>query len=87
MLRITPFVDGDFVVLKVEGKLLEPWLNELSDVCAISSNSAKRMTLDLANVTYVDAAGAELLQRMQLRGIGILACSNFVAALLNLEKP
>lgn len=86
MLRITPITDGDSILLKVDGKLLEPWLGELRTACANFGTQSKQMKLDLANVTYVDAAAARFLQTLVLGGIHITACSNFVAALLAVEK-
>jgi anti-anti-sigma regulatory factor len=72
-------------VLKLEGELLEPWVDAVRDACAQRSRRPKRLRLDLAAVTYVDAAGAQLLRDLMREGITIAACSSFVAELLQLR--
>jgi hypothetical protein len=42
--------------------------------------------LDLAAVTYVDAAGVELLRDLIAEGVEIAACSSFVHELLQLKS-
>ena len=86
MLRITR-IDGrdSEQTLKVEGKLLGPWVSELLNVCTPSSGQSGRTNLDLSGLTFVDQAGAKLLKDLMLRGIAVTACSGFVAELLHLE--
>jgi ABC-type transporter Mla MlaB component len=87
MLRIT-CIDGDDATqtLKFEGKLLEPWVAEVLEVCTLRDGRAGRKRLDLSGVTYVDQAGAELLRDLIRQGLAVSACSGFVAELLHLEK-
>jgi hypothetical protein len=39
----------------------------------------------LADVTYADAAGVQMLRDLMREGIEIAACSNFLAELLHLR--
>jgi anti-anti-sigma regulatory factor len=87
MLKITAIADGPCgVLLKLEGKLLQPWVEELAQVCTHWTDSKHAVRLDLSAVTFVDAAGAQLLREQIRQGIAIAACSRFVAELLHLEN-
>jgi hypothetical protein len=79
--RVTP-VEGTIVVL--EGKLLEPWVTE---VRALFSQRVPPLLprLDLSALTFVDAAGIELLQNLLREGVAVESCSAFVATLLRLN--
>ena len=86
MLRITEVADGSGLLLKLEGKLREPWVEELA-------RSARRalpeghgpIRLDLSSVTFADKAGVRLLRELLRQGVEIAATSAFVAALLRPE--
>jgi len=69
-------------VLKLEGKLLEPWLGTLRQVCA----QANGVCLDLSAVTFVDAASGQMLRDLLSQGVTITACSNLVAELLQIDQ-
>jgi anti-anti-sigma regulatory factor len=87
MLKITAITDGPpDVLLKLEGKLLQPWVEELANVCTDWTATTYAIRLDLSAVTFVDAAGTQLLRELIRQGIAIAACSRFVAELLHLES-
>ena len=73
--------------MKLEGKLLEPWVTELARVCGEGGGGRREMRLDLAGVSFVDAAGTKLLADLLGRGAALVACSNYVAELLHRERP
>jgi hypothetical protein len=52
--------------------------------CAVRGRRPRR--LDLTAVTYVDAAGIQLLRDLMAEGVKIAACSSFVGELLH-PKP
>ena len=87
MLRITEVADGSpGTLLKLEGKLREPWVAELAQ--AVGRTVAEGhgpIRLDLSAVTFVDEAGVRLLRELMGQGVAIAATSGFVAALLRLE--
>jgi ABC-type transporter Mla MlaB component len=74
-------------ILKLEGELLEPWVEVVRDVCARQDLRSQRARLDLSAVTFVDAAGAALLRDLIRQGMAVTACSRFVAELLRLRDP
>ena len=87
MLKITETSRNDSAItFKLEGKVLAPWLDELRGICTQPSNRPRRIHLDLAAVTFVDTAGAELMRELIRQGITINRCSGFVAELLHVEK-
>jgi ABC-type transporter Mla MlaB component len=86
MLRITR-IDGEdsMQTLKLEGKLLEPWIAELLSVSTPTNDLAGQNRLDLSGLTYVDQAGTKVLKELILRGYTVSGCSGFIAELLHLE--
>jgi ABC-type transporter Mla MlaB component len=82
MLRITRLSDVP-VTLKLEGKLMGPWVRELRAACADVPGRGVR--LDLAAVSYADAAGVLLLRDLLGRGAMLAGCSGLVAELLHAE--
>jgi ABC-type transporter Mla MlaB component len=86
MLRITRVVRTDLVqTFRLEGELLEPWVGEVRTACAEQMAGASHISLDLAAVTFVDAAGVQLLRDLIRQGIEIAACSSFIGELLHRE--
>ena len=87
MLKITEIARNDSRrTFKLEGKLLGPWVDELRNACTQPLALLEQIGLDLAAVTFVNAAGAELLRELIRRGIIITRCSAFVAELLHAEE-
>ena len=88
MLKITEIAQNDSGrTFKLEGKLLGPWVDELRNACTQALERLEQVSLDLAAVTFVNAAGAELLRELMRQGIIITQCSAFVAGLLHAEGP
>ena len=86
MLKVTRIDSPDATqTFKLEGKLLEPWVAEVLNVCTSRDGWSSRTSLDLSGLTFVDPAGTKLLLDLIRRGITVSACSGFVAALLHLE--
>lgn len=83
MMRISRKEHDDAVVIRVEGKLLEPWLDELRAVVAAESPRA-RLELELSDLAFADHAGITLLRELRARGARVASCSPFVAGLLEL---
>ena len=82
MLRITTIHDGLQTVLKLEGKLMEPWIEELCGAWALAEARGKHVGLDLSDVSFMDAAGTQSLRSLVRRGALLTGCSAFVAELL-----
>ena len=85
MLRITRLSQkGRGLTIKLEGEIVGAWVAAARDACAVRGR--RRLRLDLAGVTYVDAAGIQLLRDQMAEGVEIAACSSFVGELLNLKS-
>jgi hypothetical protein len=83
MLKITRLSHkGWGVTIKLEGEIVGAWVDAARDAC-----KDRPHCLDLAAVTYVDAAGVKLLRDLLAEGVEIAACSAFVGELLHLEGP
>jgi hypothetical protein len=73
------------VLLKLEGKLLEPWLGELTSACTPPRTEPAPVRLDLSALTYVDEPGVRALKTLIRQGVTVATTSAFVATLLGLE--
>jgi ABC-type transporter Mla MlaB component len=82
MLRITPIESEQAFTLKLEGKLLSPWVSEVESAVEPASRPARRTRLDLSELTFADKAGVELIHRLMRQGADIAVCSRFVSELL-----
>jgi outer membrane protein TolC/ABC-type transporter Mla MlaB component len=79
MLRITTSDIGEKVLLKLEGKLSGPWVEELERCWHVATDIYKNkgLVVDLSGVTFVDSAGKKLLCSIsgggaQLVGSGLI---------------
>ena len=72
-------------VINVTQALHEDGVSSVRDACAPQDRRSKPLCLDLAAVTYMDAAGAQLLRELLREGIEIAACSSFLRELLHLD--
>jgi hypothetical protein len=77
---------GRGLTIKLEGEILGPWGESVRAACAIRGRRPRPRRLDLAAITYVDAAGVELLRDLMAEGVEIAACSSFVRELLQLKS-
>jgi ABC-type transporter Mla MlaB component len=79
MLRISEAATGDeSVVLKLEGRIVGPWIDELDNACARLLERGKSLKLDMAEVSYVDRNGIALLLLLKQRAVLLEGCSPFV---------
>jgi hypothetical protein len=74
MLRITTHSSSDSLTFQLEGRLVGPWVTELHDCWRRTPCGGQRAVhIDLRAVTYVDAAGRELLADLYRQGADLLA--------------
>jgi hypothetical protein len=86
MLKITQSSSqGSGSTVKLEGKLLQPWEDEVRALFP-PALPGPLPRLDLSSLTFVDAAGVDLLRQLLRQGVAIQSCSGFVAALLQLNN-
>jgi len=79
MLRITSTEVGHYIILRLEGRLAGLWVSELREVCEKALGEGKALALNLAEVSFLDAAGVTLLTKVRCRGVELAECSPFVA--------
>jgi anti-anti-sigma regulatory factor len=80
MLRITPIEGGhQKIVLRLEGRVSGPWVSELGEACQKVLSAGKTLVLNVAEVTFLDRDGIELLMSIQTRGVELAEASMFVA--------
>jgi anti-anti-sigma regulatory factor len=81
MLKITVVESSrEAVRLRVEGRVTDRWVEELRRACDLHAlGDGIRLTLDLADVSFVDAAGIELLKQMRIHRVTLISPSSFVA--------
>jgi ABC-type transporter Mla MlaB component len=88
MLRITATGRGAHPeTLRLEGRLVGPWVAQLRSACRACSSAGQRLQLDVAGLRFVDADGAALLRELAQSGAAFSGLSPFVAALLEQEHP
>ena len=84
MLRITTTTDKGSPMLKLEGRVGGPWVDELRRSWSVAAerNGAKSVKVDMRGVSYVDRRGADLLMQMEGEGTHLAQCSDFIRELL-----
>src|SRR5262249_54009062 len=79
MLRISEIGDhGGDVLLKLEGRLVGPWVRELAGASSRVLDAGRALKLVLADVSYVDREGVSLLLTLQNRNAVLEGMSPFV---------
>ena len=87
MLRITVVDSSNATVrLRVEGRLTGRSVDELRQSCDLHApGKSARLTLDLADVSFADAAGIGVLKELQARNVALMNLAPFLA--LQLHNP
>ena len=68
--------------LKLEGRIVGPWIGELRDACERVMGRGRGLVLDLSGVDFVDREAAALLRQLRARGARLANASPFLAELL-----
>jgi anti-anti-sigma regulatory factor len=89
MMRITRVTgedtNGHAITLRLEGKLLGPWVGELvreCDAVRAREGGSVGVVLDLTAVTFLDPAGTTVIRDLMRQGFEVQGCSRFVSGLL-----
>ncbi|MFO0698205.1 MAG: hypothetical protein U0236_03165 [Nitrospira sp.] len=67
MLKATTYMNGDITVVRVEGRLIGPWVDELARHW--TTLSGKQVQIDLSDVSFVDDQGKALLVKLHRSGV------------------
>ena len=81
MLRITRVDAEEGLFVRLEGRLVGPWVSELRSFIAAHSDGAK-CRLEIAGLEFVDRGGAALLIELRGAGAEIVSARPYVAELL-----
>ena len=74
------------VVLKLEGRLADAWVDELAHAARTAVTSDARLTFDLDGLTFVDARRVALLRKAAEDGARLTGGSAFITALMQRER-
>ena len=69
-------------VLKLEGQLLGDWVSVLEEECRKMLEENEKLTLEMAEVTYVNQRGVDLLRRLTAEKVELVNCSSLIKSLL-----
>ncbi len=84
MLRITEArPTAGTSILRLVGRVIGPWVGELGQACEEALSSARALTLDLAEVSFVDEHGVALIRALAKREVALVNCSPFIAERLS----
>ena len=78
MLKISEPIANHATTLKLEGRLVGPWVNQLREICEALLAQEQRVTLDFTDVIYADRSGVSLLVNLRGRGVELANCSPFL---------
>jgi hypothetical protein len=80
MLRISRIESASSkVVLRLEGRLIGPWVDELRWCCAAVCKNGDELSLDMTEVLFADYNGLVLLRALRESKIGLAGCSPLLA--------
>ena len=79
MLKISPAGKANHsVTLKLEGRVVGPWVGELRQACETVLKEGRSLRLDLTDVIFADASGVSALSNLKSRGVTLTNSSPFV---------
>ena len=70
---------GKVTTVRLEGRLVNMWVTEVRKYCDTVLSERRELILDLANVSFADRPGIELLQHLQANNVSLVNCSPFLA--------
>jgi ABC-type transporter Mla MlaB component len=88
MLRIVALEkSGDGATLSLEGRVIGPWVSELRRSCERILATGATLTLDLAEVAFLERDGVRLLKDLVDDGVTVVNCPAFVSEQLKALLP
>ena len=77
----------DAVTLLLEGKVIGDAVDEVDSSCDQALAEGRRITLDLAGVSFIDRRGIALFHRLAARQVSMVNRSGFIAEQLKVRDP
>ena len=89
MLKITQIAeDNTSVTIKLEGRIVGQWVNELKKECRKYMRRRNVLILDLSGATFADDRGIKMLSAMAGNQVRLTRCSLLLSGLLeNVDGP
>lgn len=79
MLKISEDKHGQqAITLRLEGRIIGPWVDELRNVCESQARAGIKFTLDLEEVVFADDGAVRLLKGLQDCGVTLIRLTPFV---------
>ena len=67
-------------VMQVSGRLVEPFIQQLTDLCEPLEGN---FVLDLSNLVFADDAGIDVIRSLREKGADICGASSFIKLLID----
>jgi len=67
-------------VMQVSGRLVEPFIQQLTDLCEPLEGN---FVLDLSNLVFADDAGIDVIRSLREKGAEISGASSFIKLLID----
>jgi anti-anti-sigma regulatory factor len=85
MLKITTLMNAESTVLRLEGRLAGPWVQELERCwdSTVGMATHHQLSVDLSAVTYVDSDGKDLLKKIHQQGAKLIASGCLTSCIVN----
>lgn len=84
MLKITTISDGDRITLRLDGRLVGPWVEEFRKAVEACGDAA--VTVDLSNTTFADGRGRQALADARARGARFVTAGPLMEALVGQQE-
>ena len=75
------------VTLLLEGKVIGDAVDEVNASCDQALAEGRRLTLDLAGISFIDRKGVALFHRLAARQVSMVNRSGFIAEQLKVRDP
>jgi anti-anti-sigma regulatory factor len=85
MLKITTLMNAESTVLRLEGRLAGPWVQELERCwdSTVGTPAHHHLSVDLSAVTYVASDGKDLLKKIHRQGAKLIASGCLTSCIVN----
>jgi len=77
---------GNAVTLLIEGKVIGEAVDELNLCCDQALAEGRRITLDVAGVSFIDRKGVALFHRLAAHQVSVVNCPAFIAEQLKVRN-
>ena len=69
---------GELESLRLEGRIVGPWVAELTRRCEAIRCAGRELELEMSGVSFLDREAVRLVRSLIEQGVDVRACSAFV---------